>query len=271
MPKKKVLITVKTYPTLSEKYDELVCTAGFLEDGSWIRIYPIPFRKKTYQEQYKKYDWVEIDLVKNTSDFRPETFRPRSLDSEIKVIGHIDTKRNWAERKNICLSKVYTNIEKLSLEAKNKSIGTSLAVFKPTKILDFYVEKVDSNWSRKKLEKLRQLNIFETEKDGKFEIVRKLPYRFKFKYLDDSGKEANQMIEDWETGRLYWKMLAKHEGNESKAIDDVRKKYFDDFAKTKDLHFYLGTTLSNHYVSINPFIIIGTFSPKIETQMKLDL
>ena len=35
----KVLITVKTYPTLSTKYDELVCTAGFREDGSWIRIY----------------------------------------------------------------------------------------------------------------------------------------------------------------------------------------------------------------------------------------
>ncbi|MPM62092.1 hypothetical protein SDC9_108958 [bioreactor metagenome] len=45
MPLMKVLIAVKTYPTLSEKYDELVCTAGFLEDGSWIRLYPIPFRK----------------------------------------------------------------------------------------------------------------------------------------------------------------------------------------------------------------------------------
>ena len=38
----KVLITVKTYPTLSAKYDELVCTAGFREDGTWIRIYPVP-------------------------------------------------------------------------------------------------------------------------------------------------------------------------------------------------------------------------------------
>ena len=60
----KVLIAVKTYPTISGKYDELVCTAGFLEDGSWIRIYPIAFRKKAYDEQYKKYDWIEIDLVK---------------------------------------------------------------------------------------------------------------------------------------------------------------------------------------------------------------
>ena len=40
MPTTRVLIAVKTYPTLSEKYDELVCTAGFLEDGTWIRIYP---------------------------------------------------------------------------------------------------------------------------------------------------------------------------------------------------------------------------------------
>jgi len=45
MAKTKVLIAVKTYPTLSEKYDELVCTAGFKEDGTWIRIYPVPFRK----------------------------------------------------------------------------------------------------------------------------------------------------------------------------------------------------------------------------------
>ena len=59
----KVLIVVKTYPTLSAKYDELVCTAGFREDGTWVRLYPVPFRKKSYNEQYKKYDWVEVDLV----------------------------------------------------------------------------------------------------------------------------------------------------------------------------------------------------------------
>ena len=41
----KVLNTVKTYPTISSKYDELVCTAGFREDGTWVRIYPIQFRK----------------------------------------------------------------------------------------------------------------------------------------------------------------------------------------------------------------------------------
>jgi hypothetical protein len=63
--------------------------------------------------------------------------------------------------------------------------------------------------------------------------------------------------------------LARHGGNEEKALLDVRTKYFNDFAKTKDLHFFLGTTQAHHHVSHNPFIIIGTFHPKIETQAKL--
>jgi hypothetical protein len=44
MGRDKVLITVKTYPTLSRKHGELVCTAGVREDGSRVRLYPIPFR-----------------------------------------------------------------------------------------------------------------------------------------------------------------------------------------------------------------------------------
>jgi len=43
--RKKVYIVVKTYPTISKKYSEIVCTAGILENGDWIRLYPIPFRK----------------------------------------------------------------------------------------------------------------------------------------------------------------------------------------------------------------------------------
>lgn len=261
----KVLIAVKTYPTISSKYDELVCTAGFREDGTWIRIYPVPFRKKAYTEQYKKYDWIELDLVKNKGDFRPESYRPATLETEINVLGHIDTSRNWEERKKICLSKVYKNLSELITEAKNKKIGTSLAVFKPTEILDFYAECVEREWSSKQKAALAQQNLFET----KFEVVKKLPYKFKFQFKDNEGKESNMMIEDWETGQLYWNSLSKHEGNEQKAIEAVRKKYFDDFAKTKDLYFYLGTTQKNHYVSHNPFMIIGTFHPKIEQQLTL--
>ena len=50
-----VLISVKTCPLPSNKYDELVYTAGFLPDGQWIRLYPIPFRKLSYEVQFNKY------------------------------------------------------------------------------------------------------------------------------------------------------------------------------------------------------------------------
>lgn len=265
----KVLITVKTYPTLSAKYDELVCTAGFREDGTWIRIYPVPFRKKAYHEQYKKYDWIEVDLVKNDGDFRPESYRPYSHDSEIKIVGHIDTEQNWEERKNICLDKIYYNLAELIAEAKDKNLGTSLAVFKPTEILDFTAEPTEKDWDKDKLAKLNQLNLFETSTEGKFEVVKKLPYKFSYVFKDNQGKKSQLMIEDWETGQLYWNCLARHEGDEAKAIADVRKKYLDDFAKTKDLHFFLGTTQQYHNVAPNPFIIIGTFHPKKEIQPRL--
>ncbi|TRX15935.1 hypothetical protein FNW25_17110, partial [Flavobacterium franklandianum] len=149
MAKTRVLIAAKTYPTISGKYDELVCTAGFLEDGSWIRIYPIPFRKKSYNEQYSKYDWVEIDLVKNKSDFRPESYRPYSYDSEIKIVGKLDTKNYWADRKKFALNNVHTNLASLIKDAHNKKICTSLAVFKPSKIIDFIAVEVEREWDKK--------------------------------------------------------------------------------------------------------------------------
>jgi hypothetical protein len=265
----KVLITVKTYPTLSAKYDELVCTAGFREDGTWIRIYPVPFRKKSYNEQYKKYDWIEVDLVKNESDFRPESYRPYSHDSEIKITGHIDTTGTWEERKQIALGKIYYNLTELIAEAKDKNICTSLAVFKPIKILEFTAEEVEREWDKDKLAKLNQLNLFETNAEGKFEVVQKLHYKFSYVFTDNQGKKSQMMIEDWEIGQLYWNCLARHEGNEVKAVADGRKKYFDDFAKTKDLHFFLGTTQQYHNIAPNAFIIIGTFHPKKEIQPRL--
>lgn len=273
MAKTKVLITVKTYPAISSKYDELVCTAGFLEDGSWIRIYPIQFRKKSFEEQYKKYDWIEIDLVKNTSDFRKESFRPVSYDTEIKIIDHLDTKSNWLQRKDIVFkNKVYTDIDELITEAKNRQIMTSLAVFKPTEIVDFTIEQVEREWDKKKLEKLKQdrsSNLFAQEDEDLFEVVKKLPYKFSYILRDCNGKQSKMMIEDWEIGQLYWNCLSRHEGNEAKAVEDVMKKYFDDFAKTKDLHLFLGTSQLHNLTGKNPFMIIGTFHPKIETQTSL--
>ena len=271
MPKTRVLIAVKTYPTLSAKYDELVCTAGFLEDGTWIRIYPIKFRSLDYSSQYKKYEWVELDLVRNTSDFRPESYRPRTHDEQPVVVGAASTANNWAERKTIVNQKVWSDLAALIAASHDKSSNTSLAVFRPTEILKFEYEQCERDWDADKLALLNQQNIFET-KGGKEQVVKKLPYKFYYKFKDVNGKISRMMIEDWEIGALYWNALYRAGGDEIVACEKVKEKYLTEFAE-KDLLFFLGTRLKEHAKGYtNPFSIIGVFYPKKEvkpTQMSL--
>jgi len=274
MERKLIYITVKTYPTLSEKYDELVCTAGICEDGSWIRLYPLPFRKLDNEQKYKKYQWIEADVERNTSDFRIESHKVLNIDS-IKVCESEDKKVNWDERKRILFKsqKVYTNLEELIKLAKTHPYY-SLAIFKPAKILDFYSEPTERDWPKDKLERIqekaKQLSLFQTLEEviEEFKVVQKLPYVFKYKFVDDQGKESNLMIEDWEVGTLYLNCLRNANGDEGKTLKKVREKYWDDFS-AKDIYFFLGTRKSDHHLAVNPFSIVGVFYPPIDKQGKL--
>ena len=265
--RKRIYITVKTYPTISKEYSELVCTAGILEDGSWIRLYPVPFRKLDFDQKYRKYTWIEVDVTRNLNDFRPETYRP-NLET-LAVESKASNKRvDWDERKRIIFKnqKIYTNLQELI--SKARADDTSLAIFKPTKVLDLLVEETDRDWDPDKLTILRnlsqQMSLFQTpeELEAEFKVVQKVPYKFSYHFEDDSGKHSTLMIEDWEIGMLYFNSLAAADGNEKVAIEKVRKKYFDYFT-TRDLYFFMGTTKEHHRVSKNPFIIIGAFYPPI--------
>ena len=75
MAREKVVIAVKTYPVISEGYTELACTAGFREDGSWIRLYPVPFRLLDQSKHYNKYQWIEVDIARSSKDTRPESHK----------------------------------------------------------------------------------------------------------------------------------------------------------------------------------------------------
>ena len=266
--KKRVYIVVKTYPTISKEYSELVCTAGVLEDGSWIRLYPVPFRKLDDYQKYPKYTWVEVEATRNTSDPRIESYRPMLTTMSV---GAKPKKVDWDERRRIVFNnkKIYTNLQELIDKAK--SDGTSLAVFKPTKIHSFVVEKTNRDWDAEKLAILKNLsqqqNMFQSpeEIEAEYRVVPKVPYKFSYTFEDDYGKQSTLMIEDWEIGMLYFKCLKRADGNEQEAVAKVREKFFREFLK-KDLHLFLGTTKANHHRAPNPFIIIGVFYPPLPPQ-----
>ncbi len=260
-----VLITVKTYPLPSNQYGELVCTAGFLLDGKWIRIYPIPFRALPYGSQYSKYHWVTLDLVKNPNDFRPESYRPKYGVDEIHVGEKIETGKNrdWAERKKYVLNEVFTSMNDLIERAKSDE-RKSLAVLKPRKIVDFVIEADDREWKPEWLDQLRQYNLFDLDEKGQGKqrkVVRKLPYKYYYKFLSEGDTTPRRlMIEDWELGALYWNCFERYGQDEDEANQRVRQKYFDEFIQ-KDIHLFLGTTLQYHLVAPDPFVIVGVFVP----------
>ena len=232
------------------------------EDGSWVRLYPVPFRRLDEREQYHKYDWLECNLVRHTSDPRPESYRPID-SSELQPIGHLDTSDMWRERKRILLDSapVYDRLDEIIAAAKANTI--SLCVFKPTTVTDLVSEEEDSNWDKNKLRKIRaihgQLGLFE-DNDWRetFNVIPKLPYSFSYRFKDSVGKESELQILDWEIGALYWNCLRSSDGDEAEALAKVRQKYLDKFSAT-DLHFLMGTTQQWHLVAPNPWVIVGVF------------
>lgn len=274
MAKTKVLLTVTTYPLPSRSYDELVCTAGVLENGDWIRIYPVPLSflidlKGSGKLKNVKYTWIELELNKRSDDFRPESFSPKHYDFRDLILhNRLDTKSNWLSRKEFCLKQVFTNLRTL-IEASKAPKNLSLATFKPTEIIGLEIENDEREWKNEWKEIRKQGDLFATDQSPEI-LIPKLPYKFYYRFIDDSGKQSRLMIEDWEIGALYWKCLRYAEGNESIALKKVKEQYETNFINKKNVYLFLGTTREWHMRrSKNPFVIIGVFYPKIENQLSL--
>ena len=149
----------------------------------------------------------------------------------------------------------------------------SLAVFKPTKILDFSWQPDEREWDEVKVQEMRnradQGELFAGDDWRKtFQLIPKLPWKFYYKFSDADGRESELSVLDWEAGQLFWNCMQQVQGNQSLALAKVRQKYFDDFRK-KDLHFFLGTTKEYHEWATNPWLIIGVFPVPVETQPRL--
>lgn len=258
---KRVLVTVKTYPHPSKTYRELVCVAGVQEDGSFIRLYPVQFRHLDRNEQFSKYQWIELKVEKNQKDHRPESFRP--VAGSICLGEKIPTKNNWAERKQWVLPKSLPTMCELNQRLQTE---VSLGIIKPREI-KFLVEQTEPDWDEAYKSSLRQQNFFIDDEKGAEKALEKIPYRFSYQYkcMNENCKGHSMTITDWEIGMLYLRQYREH-NNENKAIAGVRQTFLDKLCGSdKDTHFFVGT-VHQHAT----WIVLGVFYPKKEPQRLFD-
>src|SRR5690348_5206937 len=97
--KRRVLITVRTYPVPANKGAETSCTAAISNSGEWLRIFPVPYRSLPTSKRFSKYQWVTVDLMKATGDARPESHK---INIETLALGEkLPTDSGWAGRRAI--------------------------------------------------------------------------------------------------------------------------------------------------------------------------
>jgi hypothetical protein len=260
-----VLITVKTYPIPSSKYDELVCTAGVTRTGDFIRLYPINFRDLPYSQQYKKYQWLEVNATKHTGrDSRKESYRPE-CDSICTIGEPLTSKDNWAERLRYALAKSSQSMEELF--GRQKEDKTSLGIFRPKEIFDLVITPDDTDWKRGFKVALMQQRLWENRKASK-EPPLKVPFRFHYSFsCDDPRCKGNHkmMIEDWEVGALYWRCVDKG-ATPNEAAQMVKRKFLDEICSpANNTYFYVGTVLAYP----KSWVVVGALYPKIIHQHNL--
>jgi hypothetical protein len=252
--KKKILITVKTYPLPSRKTIEASCTAGITEDGNWIRLFPLPFRYLEYSRQFKKYQWIEARVTK-ASDPRPESYKI-DLDS-IELVGKpLSTSDNWKARKNSVLPLAARSL--CYLQNTQTTTGATLGIFKPRCINELIIEPEETpTWTEEEISILNQQSMFDTRF---IKPLEKTPFKFKYRFLCSEPNCSGHIlsITDWEIGEAYRKWRDRY-GESWESY--FRQKFEYDMIFNFDAAFYVGTIRARPDV----WIIIGLFYPHKET------
>jgi len=249
----RIMITVKTYPELSNKYRETSCVAGIrLDEGAprHVRLFPVPYRLLREEDRFRKYSIIEIDVESHgTRDSRPESLRPDF--STLKIVGDVPPGGDWKQR--------YRYVEPLvapslcAIKRDQERQGTSLGVFRPAET-SFRLTAAEP-WSVSKSALADQLDLLEQDL-APLEWL-PLEFRYRFRCADDTCPTHDMALKDWEAGASYRKFLRKY--GERAVQDKLRERWYDSiFTRDRAVHFFVGNIAAHP----RTFMLLGVFYPK---------
>jgi hypothetical protein len=262
--RERILILAKTYPSPSAKHVETSCVAGVNQDGSMRRLYPVPFRLIEQDQQFKKWQWIEVAIEKAAADHRPESHK---VDvGSLVAKDAIPAKRDWADRRE-WIDKIPSFGDFEEIEKSRKDDGLSLALLRPKQVLGLVIKDArNKEWTDEEREKLTraqmQGDLF-SEREARQQVreLRKVPYDFYYSYLCDTlegEKEYKHKIVDWEAGALFWNVYTEHGPAEWE--NKFRSKLEIDLT-SKDLMFLMG----NQHRFPDQWLIVSLIYPPKRT------
>ncbi|MBC8354070.1 MAG: hypothetical protein H8E66_18925 [Planctomycetes bacterium] len=178
-----LLVNCKTYPAVSTKYTETVCTGGVDHDGNFIRLYPIPFRLLEKDEQYSRWDIIRVSAYRDTKDQRPESWH-YVHGTPIEVIGKVESeKERWDWMRTV----IFHGAQDL----ESQGLTNGLVEIEP---LEFFWKPDKTEWTEKQKSEIRQGSLMFDKTD----IAERVPYQFRLKYREiATGREGEGKVLAW--------------------------------------------------------------------------
>ncbi len=257
----RVLITVKAAPEPSKTYVDTVCVAGVrLNDDDtveWVRIYPVAFRHLSSEQQFTKFEVIELDLRRSTKDARHESHRPNweTLKREGRGKAHpIAARGPILER---LIGPTMCDL-RAGVEADLNAQSLGLVEVRDLKPLKF---EEHGPWTAAQVAgmtaAMSQLDFFgETEK-----LPELIPPRFKVYYsyrcMTEDCSGHNPRILDWELSALQYRNRFRSD-DELKAI--IRQKFHTEMWNEKvRTYFFVGNFAD--MTKRRSFSVLGVYRP----------
>ncbi len=242
-------ILVKAYPQPSTKYEETVCCAGVNGDRSkLLRLYPIRYRRLSKDQRFDRFDIVQMDLDKPSSDHRAESYRVSETSITI-----IQRAKKLPDDQRVRCWLPFVDESLPALEQLNRDNGKSLGIVRPDPGSVKFVVKPnkDATADEKDISHsiAQQMSLIE-------EPLKPLqPAEYIFCYNFRSGGEKyKRTIFDWEV-QAAWYKFKKLDGSD--ALTHLTHMFQDDLP-SRNLHFIMGNMLRHP----RQFIIVGLLRTK---------
>jgi len=261
----RLLVLCKNYPSPSAGYVETSCVAAMTEGGQLIRLYPVPFRLLEADAQFKKWQWIDVDIARTGVDHRPESRRIRA--DTITCIGKpLSTRQDWAARRPFIDSlRKFPSFE--ALEQARQIEGVTLGLLVRQEIVSLELTRArQQEWSSKELAKLSpaQGNLFSEPDRQAFRRLEKLAYDFHYRYRPQGEPGATvqrHKIVDWEAGALYRNVVSRSSGGWEAAF----KAEYERELPRKDLMLLMGTI----HRFPDQWLIVSVITPPHERNLRL--